>query len=307
MHWSEEKDIILAREIAISQIFSHRSGSREKGLMWQSITDNLNAYRDLNFMVSGRSVHDRFTLLTRKHKSKTAKEIRGSGISVEDPTELEQLIEDLVQLSEEAELKFINEAEVHKKSQNADQEKAMDIRKTAMEKLGETRKRTSISEDDESPKNKVKRRSGSDAMDFLQEKLKNDKILQENKARERADAKQMHEDNLRANNEMLRTFQQNMAQQAQQSNAMQQQMMGIMAQQSQSFQLMMKFMEKSNIVYMYIERETYIYFEILFMFESYRHFDLRFDFDLFAFRKLFYSFLEKVFCIILRKPLTFFT
>ena len=244
MHWSEEKDIILARKIAGSQIFSHRSGSRERGLMWQSIANTLNAYHDLNFIVSGRSVRDRFTLLTRKYKSKTAKEVKGSGIAVEDPTELEQLIEDLVEISEEAELKFINETEVRKKSQIADQDKAMDIRKTAMEKLGETRKRVSTSEDDESRKSKVKRRSGSDAMDFLQEKIKNDKILQENKARERADTRQMHEDNVRANNEMLRTFQQNMAQQAQQSNAMQQQIMGIMAQQSQSFQLMMKFMEK---------------------------------------------------------------
>ena len=49
------------------------------------------------------------------------KEVKGCGIAVEDPTELEQLIEDLVQVSEEAELKFINETEVSKKSQIADQ------------------------------------------------------------------------------------------------------------------------------------------------------------------------------------------
>ena len=84
MQWSEDKDIILAREIAASEIFSHRSGSRERGLIWQLIADILNAYVELNFIVSGRSVRDRFTLLTRKHKSKTSKEIKGSGIAVED-------------------------------------------------------------------------------------------------------------------------------------------------------------------------------------------------------------------------------
>ena len=245
MHWSEEKDIILARAMAASEIFSHRSGSRERGLIWQSIADDLNAYTELSFIVTGRSVRDRFTLLARKHKSKTAKEQRGSGISVDDPTELEQLMEDLIQLSEEAGLRFTNEAETRKKAQNADQEKAMDIRKVAMEKLGETRKRSSLSEDVDKS-NKIKRRSGSDAMDFLQEKLKHDRLLQESKSQERADAKKMHEDNLRSTIEMQKLFQQSLAQQAQQSNAMQQQIMGIMAQQSQSFQLMMKFMERNS-------------------------------------------------------------
>ena len=80
------------------------SGSREQGAVWQVIASNLNCHKDL-FEVTARSVRDRFTLFSRRHKSKTSRELKGSGTSGEELTENEILIEDMIALSEESDKK----------------------------------------------------------------------------------------------------------------------------------------------------------------------------------------------------------
>ena len=61
-----------------------------------------------------------------------------------------------------------------KKSIEKDKQTDLDIRKTAMEQYGETKKRREMEGDDQ-PKEKKSRRTNSDMLTFLQEKLKFDK------------------------------------------------------------------------------------------------------------------------------------
>ena len=68
------------------------------------IVSNLNCHKDL-FEVTARGVRDRFTLLSRWHKSKTSRELKGSGTGGEELTEYEILIEDMIALSEESDKK----------------------------------------------------------------------------------------------------------------------------------------------------------------------------------------------------------
>ena len=57
-----------------------------------------------------------------------------------------------------------------KKSIKKDKQTALDIRKTPMERYGETKKRRKMEIDDQ-PKEKKPRRTSSDMLIFLQEKL----------------------------------------------------------------------------------------------------------------------------------------
>ena len=46
MQWDKERDILLLCEMAASDIFETKSGSRERRNSWQNIGTNLNAYQD---------------------------------------------------------------------------------------------------------------------------------------------------------------------------------------------------------------------------------------------------------------------
>ena len=70
MNWTEDKDILLLKEMGGQGIFHHKAGSREWGAVGQVIASN--CHKDL-FEVTARGVRDRFTLLSRRHKSKTSR------------------------------------------------------------------------------------------------------------------------------------------------------------------------------------------------------------------------------------------
>ena len=146
-------------------VFQDKSGSRERGQIWHQIAINLNGYP--SFSVTLRAVRQRFTTIIKKYKA------QGTGLSVQELTEYETLLKDLIERYEESDLK--SEQEVgDKKSIEKDKQTALDIRKTAMEQYGETKKRKEMKGDDQ-PKEKKSRRTSSDMLTFLQEKLEFDK------------------------------------------------------------------------------------------------------------------------------------
>ena len=95
------------------------------------IASNLNCHKNL-FEVTARGVRDRFTLLSRRHKSKTSREIKGSGTGGKELAEYETLIEDMIALCEESDKEAESEAENAEANANADQQKELGIRKKAM-------------------------------------------------------------------------------------------------------------------------------------------------------------------------------
>ena len=82
MEWTERHDIILSREILISEPFTFKKGSVNKGKAWSTIADNLNCSLDLMFKVTQRSVRERFALCQDKYKRKISKDERSSGTSM---------------------------------------------------------------------------------------------------------------------------------------------------------------------------------------------------------------------------------
>ena len=135
------------REMAAQGIFQFKSGSRERDTVWQAIAKNLNGHKDLFHSVTSRGVRDRFTLILRRYKAKNAEELKSTGEGSEDElSEYDLLLEELTHLSEESDKKANAEAESAKEKISAEKELALDIRKRAMETMGQTSKRTKSDE-----------------------------------------------------------------------------------------------------------------------------------------------------------------
>ena len=206
----------------------------------------------LRFNVDKQSVHDHLGILVNKHKRKLRAVEKASGIAPDEPSELENLLDTIIALEESADAESQeSRAEKNEKCEN-DRAKAEDARFTAMEKLSETRKRLSESEE-ENPKRQ--RRSGSDAMEFLADRAKINyelkqqefKILKEQQALEREKMETMAKQQLQTQQQQTEMFKVLQQQQQQQQQSQQQlvntQMMMMQQQQKQS-RAMMALLEK---------------------------------------------------------------
>ena len=68
IHWLNEHDLILVQEVLLFEPWRHRQGSVERGNVWKSISESLNAMEQLLFKVNERSTRDRLNLLMKKFK-----------------------------------------------------------------------------------------------------------------------------------------------------------------------------------------------------------------------------------------------
>ena len=189
----------------------------------QVVADVLNSLD--GFMVSSRGIRDRLTTLMKKHKVLMNKEKKLSGIEGTEPTEYDVLIEELIELSEDTDARIVEETTQKKAAEECDKNKALEMRKVAMERFGETRKRKD--EDDESPisEKKCRRRTSSDTVAFLREKMEMDKENKKVEKEEREERRKEYQD-------CIKIFQSQINNQQQQQNALQQQMIAMFSQQT---------------------------------------------------------------------------
>ena len=179
MEWTEDHDVILLREILASDLFSFKKGSVARGERWESITEKLNQVKTLSFHLKDkRAVRDRWVLLQKKYKAKMHQEETASGISVDDMSEIDVLLEELV--GKEESLNKVGDAQSRK--QKEDKSKAEDIRQKALERYSETKRRKSTENGDEcEEKPKRQRRSArtEPLVEFMQEKVKTERELRQ--------------------------------------------------------------------------------------------------------------------------------
>lgn len=212
MIWTDEKDTILGRELLLADPFQFKEKTRERGQGWQAIADKLNNITETSFSVSARAVRERFTLLQSRWKKKERMELNGSGISPE-VTELDILLEEIILKIKEHERTF------DKKNEKQEQEKeaAQDMRQAAMETFQETKKRKNA---DDGESKKKSRASGSETVQFLREKMKDEyEMRQKELELKRLDQEKQAEQQKQAleqNNNMMQLLQQSMQQGQQQ-------------------------------------------------------------------------------------------
>jgi len=155
----------MCREVILEEPYNFKPRSPERGKVWDSIATHLNDLQQPAFRVTARSVRDRYALLTSKRAQKIREEEKASGIDVEDVSELDNLLEDI--LEREKEGKAAIEAQNLEKNKKSEKEKgAVDlIRRQAMEKMEKRQ-----SDEFQTGTKKKGRRSTSDAIDYLKEK-----------------------------------------------------------------------------------------------------------------------------------------
>ena len=93
VEWTDDHDLLLMREMVLSDLFLFEKGSPNGGIVWDSIVENVNRIENPVFRLKDkRSVRDRRTLLKTKYKKKTKGEETANGVDMADFTRKNSLI-----------------------------------------------------------------------------------------------------------------------------------------------------------------------------------------------------------------------
>ncbi|KAK3744556.1 hypothetical protein QZH41_003496 [Actinostola sp. cb2023] len=163
--WSKDHDILFCRELLVTEPYLYKTRSTEKGKAWETIAINLNDIQNPKFKVTSRSVRDHYTLITYKKAQQLKEEEKASGIDV-TPTELDILLEEILEKQKAAKAEIAS-GDMLKKNAEKDRASAENIRKQAMERMSETRKREEDDDDDEEIPAKKKKRQDETHMRCL--------------------------------------------------------------------------------------------------------------------------------------------
>ncbi|XP_028403404.1 UPF0746 protein DDB_G0281095-like [Dendronephthya gigantea] len=260
MVWSKDKDLILLKEVAALGVLTHKQRSRERGLGWQSVADNVST---LGQAVTLRGVRERYSLAAKKYCAQMAKEERATGEGGEEMTEYEKLMEELINIEDETDRQMETECAARSQRIENEREQALEMRERAMERLGETKKRVGMTSESGPPQ---RRRRSGDMMEWLQQRVELEKEERELKQAEKREHVEMQ---MNQHLELLQVVQQSqqqfsmqmklseqhlqqqlqMKQQQQQQHQqefgfLQQQMLALMQQQQQQTQMLANMLKK---------------------------------------------------------------
>ena len=112
----------MCREVIVCEPYNFKIGSPERGQVWDNVAAHLNSLQQPKFRVTARAFRDRYTLLTSRQKQKLRDEEKASGIEVPEQTELDILLEDILEREKIA--KENSDLQSAGKKAKADQEKA---------------------------------------------------------------------------------------------------------------------------------------------------------------------------------------
>ncbi|XP_066933565.1 DNA ligase 1-like [Clytia hemisphaerica] len=175
MIWTKMHEEILCREILTYEPFNYKSGTVQRGEAWKLIAESLNSHDNPKFSVSHRGVRERYAVLERNFKQKIAAEEKATGISPDEPTDLEKALEEIVQKFKDIELTDSSK----KVSEEKERQTAADMRQQCMETFRESEKRKGDEGSTDKENGKRRRRSGNDTIAYLREKMESDKELKE--------------------------------------------------------------------------------------------------------------------------------
>ncbi|CAB3978909.1 Hypothetical predicted protein [Paramuricea clavata] len=245
MVWSKAKDLILLKEIAAEGVMSNKPRSRERGMQWQRIADNITA---LGQGVTSRAVRDHYNVMAKKYRARMAQEERSTGEGGAELTEAESLLEELIHIEREMERQVENENEENQQRIEQERGQALEMRERAMETLGQTRKRTR--QNGEGSGKEQKRRRSGDMMKWLQERVELEK---EEKKAKREEEREYHEVQRVQQEEMTQAMhqtQQQFAMQMKLSDQFVQQQLQQQQQQHQQHQQEFNFLQQQMIAIM---------------------------------------------------------
>ena len=113
MVWSKAKDLILLKEIAAEGVMSNKPWSRERGMQWQRVANNISV---LGQGVTLQAVRDHYNVMAKRYRAKMAQEERSTGEGGAELTEAESLLEELIHIEGEMERQVESENEENQQS-----------------------------------------------------------------------------------------------------------------------------------------------------------------------------------------------
>ena len=185
-------------------VLVHKSVTQERSNGWQKVADTLNPIE--GFHVTDRAIRDKINALVKKYRPLINKNIQGTGLGGDKPTEHEVLVEEVINIFDDTASKAQEAAAEATEKERTDREAALDVRCIAMEHRAETAERKKT----DKKKDKLPKRSSSDTIEFLRLKMEFDR---ENRQRDR----ELQENQIDVQNQLfanlLQSNQQMMAQQ----------------------------------------------------------------------------------------------
>ena len=103
MEWTEAHDVRLCREVLHDEPYQRKKGSNQRGEAWTQIAKRLSGSDELVFRVDQRGVRERMERLKTNYKAKMREEESASGITVEEISELDALICEIIERQRMAE------------------------------------------------------------------------------------------------------------------------------------------------------------------------------------------------------------
>ena len=245
----------MLQEMAAEGVLHHELKSRSRGISWQRVVDKVNPLP--NFDVNVKSIRDRFKLLAKKHKAKMGKEERSTGGGGVGLSEVEILLEELIEIEDDTNQRAEEDHKAKKNNEDEDRAKALEKRKKAMESMGETRERLGQTSSEEK-----KRRTANKSMEFLEKAINKKQQMQEEEKKARDEERQEHHAFLRqleatikqqtaqytmTEQHLLQNLTMQQQQQIHQFAAMQNSMMALMEQQRQQSEMIMELIKNNQI------------------------------------------------------------
>ena len=146
-----------------------RIGSKEAGQKWSEIAAAINIHADFAVMPRDqRSVRERFNKLLSDFNAKMQREVKASGISPDDLSEVDQILEEIQEVITS---NAISPCAANEKGKSeSERAKALAIRNRAMTSWGKETAEDVNEEENTNPRRKRSRRSGSDPLEYLKMK-----------------------------------------------------------------------------------------------------------------------------------------
>ena len=163
---------LVANSLVGTELWKHRSGTREWRNCLGEICKILNNIKDTQFCVSPKGLRDRLKILERDCKARKREAERGSGIS-QEYREIDQIMEDYLERRDEEEAKQTKESADDRNKEDQDKATGEEMRERAMERLAQTKKRNGKDEP------RKKRQKSNEALDYLREAVERELKLRQ--------------------------------------------------------------------------------------------------------------------------------
>ena len=93
--WTENEDVLLAREVLIARPYNFKRGTKESGNAWITVSDALKNCTEMPFIVSVKGTRDHFNLMLSKRQAKLRVEETATGGGDVETSELDVLMDEI--------------------------------------------------------------------------------------------------------------------------------------------------------------------------------------------------------------------